>query len=126
VNGNHEEAARYLRDGTPFNAAVYAGSSRNKFFPQPVPDGFYSGDTEKIDFIVLPADYYSWRWGDALFVVIDPYWHSEVAVDNIVGKNGGKKEIFGMLPLATLNINGSEKRSVRAMPGTNSSSLTTS
>jgi hypothetical protein len=45
VNGNHEEAARYLLDGTPDNAAVFSGISRMKFFPQPVPDGFYTGDT---------------------------------------------------------------------------------
>jgi hypothetical protein len=90
VNGNHEEAALYLLDGTPNNAAVYAGSSRMKFFPQPVPDGFYSGDTKAVEYVGLPGDYYAWTWGDALFVVIDPYWHSPVAVDNLAGKNGVK------------------------------------
>ena len=30
-------------------------------------------------------DYYAWTWGDALFVVIDPYWSSTVAVDNKAG-----------------------------------------
>ena len=91
VNGNHEEAARYLLDGTPDNAAVYAGLSRMKFFPQPIPDGFYSGDTEKMEFVGLSGDYYAWTWGDALFVVIDPYWHSTVAVDNVIGKDGTKQ-----------------------------------
>jgi len=91
VNGNHEEAARYLLDGTPDNAAVYAGNSRMKLFPQPVPDAFYSGDNEAVKFVGLPGDYYAWRWGDALFVVIDPYWHSPVSVDNVVGKDTPKK-----------------------------------
>ena len=91
VNGNHEEAARYLLDGTPDNAAVYAGTSRMKFFPQPVPDGFYTGDNEAVEYVGLPGDYYAWTWGDALFVVIDPYWHSQVAVDNVAGDNGTKK-----------------------------------
>ncbi len=90
VNGNHEEAARYLLDGTPGNAAVYAGISRMKFFPQPVPGEFYSGDTELVEYLGLPGDYYAWTWGDALFVVIDPYWHSPVAVDNVAGKGGAK------------------------------------
>lgn len=91
VNGNHEEGAGYLLDGTPDNAAVYAGTSRMKFFPQPVPDGFYSGDNEEVEFVGLPGDYYAWTWGDALFVVIDPYWQSPVAVDNVVGKDVAKK-----------------------------------
>jgi len=30
----------------------------------------------------LVRDYYAFEWGDALFVVIDPYWHSPVPVDN--------------------------------------------
>ena len=33
-------------------------------------------------------DYYAWTWGDALFVTIDPYWHSPVPVDNgVTGVN---------------------------------------
>lgn len=91
VNGNHEQAARYLLDGTPDNAAVYAGTSRIRFFPQPVPDEFYSGDAQEVEYVGLPADYYAWTWGDALFVVIDPYWHSSSAVDNVIGENGAKK-----------------------------------
>ena len=99
VNGNHEEAARYLLDGRPDNAAGYAGTSRMQFFPQPVPDGFYSGDTEAVESVGLPGDYYAWTWGDALFVVIDPYWHSPVAVDNVIGKNVAKKRDLGDITL---------------------------
>jgi len=87
VNGNHEDAAQYLLDGTPDNAAVYAGTARMQYFPQPVPDGFYTGDSEPVPYVGLPGDYYAWTWGDALFVVIDPYWHSSVAVDSVAGKN---------------------------------------
>jgi hypothetical protein len=99
VNGNHEEAAQYLLDGTPHNAAVYAGTSRMQFFPQPIPDEFYSGNTEAVEFVGLPGDYYAWTWGDALFVVIDPYWHSPVAVDNVIGKNVAKKRDLGEITL---------------------------
>jgi len=89
VNGNHEQAAKYLLDGTANNAAVLAGKARTQYYPLPAPGDFYSGDTEQVQNIGLLKDYYAWEWGDALFVVIDPYWHSSVPVDNIAG--GGSK-----------------------------------
>ncbi|MCX5656357.1 MAG: metallophosphoesterase [Planctomycetota bacterium] len=89
VGGNHEQAAACNLDGTPNNVAVWAQTARNKFFPQPAPDGFYTGDTTPVEFIGPLRDYYAWTWGDALFVVIDPYWHSPKPVDNVLG--GGPK-----------------------------------
>ncbi|MEI8243182.1 MAG: metallophosphoesterase [bacterium] len=89
VNGNHEQAAMCNLDGTANNVAVWAQTARNRFFPQPAPDGFYTGDTTNMPFIGALRDYYAWTWGDALFVVIDPYWHSSVPVDNVF--NGGPK-----------------------------------
>ena len=89
VNGNHEQAAACNLDGTPDNVAVWAQTARNAFFPQPAPDGFYTGDKTPVPHIGLLRDYYAWTWGDALFVVIDPYWHSLKAVDNVYG--GGEK-----------------------------------
>jgi hypothetical protein len=85
VNGNHEQAAAYLLDGTETNPAVLAGNARLKYFPLPDSNAFYSADTESIDFVGKPRDYYSWTWGDALFVTLDPYWHSKNAVDNVAG-----------------------------------------
>jgi len=85
VNGNHEQAARYLLDGTPNNVAVWAQNARNLYYPQPAPDGFYSGNTEVVPHVGLLRNYYAWEWGDALFVTIDPYWSSPVAVDNVFG-----------------------------------------
>ena len=73
VNGNHEQAARYLLDGSPDNVAVWAQNARNRFYPQPAPDGFYSGNAEAVPHIGLLRNYFAWEWGDALFVVIDPY-----------------------------------------------------
>jgi hypothetical protein len=93
VNGNHEQAARYLLDGTPENPAVFAAKARTRFFPLPAPDGFYTGDEEEVPHIGLLRDYYAFTWGDALFVTLDPYWHSPTAVDNRAGetaKNGKK------------------------------------
>lgn len=89
VNGNHEQAARYLLDGTAQNVAVWAQNARNALYPQPAPDGFYSGNAEEVPHIGLLRNFYAWTWGDALFVVIDPYWASPVCVDNPFG--GGTK-----------------------------------
>lgn len=91
VNGNHEQAARYLLDGTPNNIAVWAQNSRNSLYSQPAPDRFYGGNAESVPFIGLLRNYYSWTWGDALFVVLDPYWSSTVPVDNVFG--GGAKRL---------------------------------
>jgi hypothetical protein len=98
VNGNHECAAGYLLDGTANNPAVLAGRARTRFYSLPAPDAFYGGDSKQVDFVGLLRDYYAWTWGDALFVVMDPYWHSPVPVDSSGGtrqrdsssKEGGK------------------------------------
>jgi len=82
VNGNWERGEKYMLDGTANNPAVFAGKARTEYFPLPDPGGFYSGDTETVPFVGLPKDYYAWTWGDALFVVIDFYWHSPTPVDN--------------------------------------------
>ena len=85
VNGNHEQAAAYLLDGTTTNPAILAGNARLKYFPLPEPDNFYNGDATPIPGVGLPRDYYSWTWGDALFITLDPYWHSKNPVDNVAG-----------------------------------------
>ncbi len=89
VNGNHEQAALANLNGAADNVAVWAQTARNANYPQPAPDAFYSGDAMSLDFIGLLRDYYAWTWGDALFVVIDPYWHSPVVVDNPFGGDPG-------------------------------------
>ena len=85
VNGNHEQAAAYLLDGSTTNPAVLAGNARLKYYPLPAPNSFYTGDTNQVEGVGLLRDYYSWTWGDALFITLDPYWHSKNAVDNVAG-----------------------------------------
>ena len=72
--GNHDgEMGRYL-DGTSTNMTVWANALRKKYFPNPRPDNFYSGNATP-DKIAGPLEnYYAWQWGDALFVVLDPFW----------------------------------------------------
>jgi hypothetical protein len=94
VNGNHEQAAKYLLDGTPNNVAVWAQNARNAHYAQPAPDGFYTGNNESVPFIGLLRNYFAWTWGDALFVVIDPYWSSPVAVDNTFGNAAKRSNLW--------------------------------
>jgi hypothetical protein len=85
VNGNHEQAASYLLDGTNTNPAVLAGNARLKYYALPEPNSFYTGDLQPVENVGLPRDYFAWTWGDALFVSLDPYWHSKSPVDNVAG-----------------------------------------
>ncbi len=94
VNGNHEQAALCNLDGTADNVAVWAQNCRNKYFPQPAPDSFYTGDIEKTEHIGLLHDYYAFTWGDALFVVIDPYWHSKSPVDNVFSGDKKRRDLW--------------------------------
>ncbi len=77
VNGNHEGEAGWLADGTAQNITVWTALARKKYYMNPVPGGFYSGDTADEPFIGKRASWYSWQWGDALFVVLDPFWYSK-------------------------------------------------
>lgn len=85
VNGNHEQAALANLDGTPGSVAVLAQTRREKYFSQPAPEGIYTGNTEAVPHVGLLRNTFAFRWGDALFVVIDPYWHTPVPVDNARG-----------------------------------------
>lgn len=73
VMGNHEGEQGWLLNGTENNLAVWAAKARKLYYPNPYPDGFYSGNTVQEPFIGICQNYYSWQWGDALFVVLDAY-----------------------------------------------------
>ena len=83
--GNHDgEQGRFL-NGSADNMAVWSNAMRKRYFPNPEPDAFYSGN-ETPDPVAGPLeDYYAWEWGDALFVVLDPFLYTRQrggAVDN--------------------------------------------
>jgi hypothetical protein len=76
VQGNHDGELGWLLNGTADNLAVWATNMRKSYYPDPVPDGFYSGDTTNGRFTGLRQNYYAWEWGNALFVVLDVYWYT--------------------------------------------------
>ena len=73
--GNHEgEFDYYLAHTPPENIAVYATLWRKFYYPNPFPNGFYSGNPDVEPYgMGNPENYYSWTWGDALFVILDVY-----------------------------------------------------
>lgn len=76
--GNHEgEKGYYLLQTPPDNLAIYESIWRKEYYPNPEPDSFYSGNSLSEDYgIGKPENYYSWIWGDALFIVLDVYRYS--------------------------------------------------
>jgi hypothetical protein len=74
--GNHDGESGGALNGTENNMAVWASRARQLYYLNPSPDGFYSGDSKEAPFVGLRGNYYAWQWGNALFVVLDPYWYS--------------------------------------------------
>jgi hypothetical protein len=77
VNGNHEGELGWLADGTANNIAIWATKARQQYFLNPVPNAFYSGDSTEHPFVGKRASWYAWNWGNALFIVLDPYWYTQ-------------------------------------------------
>lgn len=81
--GNHEAEYGYL-----FNAAAdkqnnipaWNLKARKAYYPAPTPNLFYTGNGTPKDYnggtLGLLEDYYAWEWGDALFIVLDPFWNT--------------------------------------------------
>jgi hypothetical protein len=83
--GNHEGECGWLNTPGGNNVAVWGTVDRKKYFLNPEPDGFYSGDSTSYPYTGRRASYYSWEWGDALFIVLDPYWHTNTKPDSLTG-----------------------------------------
>jgi predicted phosphodiesterase len=77
VLGNHDGESPRGRGDETDSLAVWSNTMRKRYFPNPIPDGFYSGDATIHPEAGLLQDYYAWAWGDALFVVLDPFWYTQ-------------------------------------------------
>jgi hypothetical protein len=71
--GNHDGESGQHLNGSKGNMIVWANQTRKTYFPNPVPNQFFSGNTTEVPYLGLPQDYYSFEWGSALFVVLDPF-----------------------------------------------------
>jgi predicted phosphodiesterase len=74
VLGNHdgEGAPRAAND----QMGVWAARMRTSHIPNPIPNEFYSGNNTPQPSVGILQNYYAWEWGDALIVVLDPYWYT--------------------------------------------------
>ncbi|MFZ4545426.1 MAG: T9SS type A sorting domain-containing protein [Saprospiraceae bacterium] len=79
--GNHEGESGWNLNNTAENLANWSSLERKKYFVNPAPDNFYSGDATIHPFVGQRENYYSWTWGDAQFIVIDPYWYTKTKPD---------------------------------------------
>lgn len=73
VLGNHDGEVGYASGG-PESMAAWSFAQRTKYFPAPeIPNGpgMYSGRTSSRD--GQGANYYAFMWGDAQFIVLDPF-----------------------------------------------------
>jgi uncharacterized repeat protein (TIGR02543 family) len=94
ASGNHENEEGWNFDDTPFSIALASVKARKLYYPTPVPDGFYTGNTDPLAGIdpgtygdQYREDYYAWEWGDALFVVFDPFQYT---MQNPYGASAGE------------------------------------
>jgi hypothetical protein len=67
VMGNHDG------ESNGRSSFQWASTTRKSLFPNPFPNDFYTGNQAKEPDIGFPEDYYAWQWGDAQFIVLDPY-----------------------------------------------------
>ena len=90
--GNHDgESGKSLRAGAD-SGAVWSNTMRKTYFPNPSPDGFYTGNTAEGQYDGALEDYYAWTWGDALFIVLDPYWYATKPSDDGWGLTLGSQQ----------------------------------
>ncbi len=74
VLGNHDGESPRGRGSEADSLALWSNLMRKRYFPNPVPDGFFTGNAARHPAADLLQDYYAWEWGDALLLVLDPYW----------------------------------------------------
>eukprot|EP00640_Fibrocapsa_japonica_P000913 CAMPEP_0113944984 /NCGR_PEP_ID=MMETSP1339-20121228/38412_1 /TAXON_ID=94617 /ORGANISM="Fibrocapsa japonica" /LENGTH=646 /DNA_ID=CAMNT_0000950367 /DNA_START=136 /DNA_END=2073 /DNA_ORIENTATION=+ /assembly_acc=CAM_ASM_000762 len=57
--------------------------------PLPEPQGFFSGNVDiEFESLGYVGNYYSYNWGNALFVTLDPYWYTRTKFPSTVPQDG--------------------------------------
>lgn len=105
--GNHENEEGWNFDDI-FSLALASIKARKSYYPTPVTDDFYTGNTDTLAAIggdQLREDYYAWEWGDALFVVIDPFQYTMTNPYGSIAGEGGDDPASGDQWNWTLGLN---------------------
>jgi Calcineurin-like phosphoesterase len=65
--------------GDGVNVGILDALARKRYIPNPAPNGFYTGSSKEEAIVGIRQANYAWTWGDATFIVLDPYWNHPVA-----------------------------------------------
>lgn len=74
--GNHEGEYSFVPNNTPTSMPVLATNTRKLYYPNPSPNNFYTGSEVAEPLVGLRENYYAFTWGDAQFIILDPYWYT--------------------------------------------------
>jgi hypothetical protein len=77
--GNHEGEQGwhyYKQRDLEGNLATWSTLARKAVIPHPDRGGFYRISNEYMPDLIARESYFAWEWGDALFVVLEPYWNT--------------------------------------------------
>lgn len=90
--GNHEGELGWLGTNSATDIFNTATSIRKQYYPTPEPSDFYTGNSTMEPYVGKRQNYYAWTWGDALFVVIDPYAYTTTKPTDPWGFTLGKTQ----------------------------------
>ncbi|MFO0934335.1 MAG: metallophosphoesterase [Planctomycetota bacterium] len=82
--GNHDGETGWRDRGTADDMPHWSLAQRKRYFPNPEPDDFYAGNDTPDPVGGRLQNWYGWTWGDAQFLVLDPYWSTR----NRKGRDG--------------------------------------
>lgn len=75
--GNHEGELGWLPNTSLTSLPTMAALIRKMYFPNPYPNNFYSGNSVPEINVGIRENYFAWEWGNALFIVLDPYMYTK-------------------------------------------------
>ena len=55
---------------------LWATTTRKRYLPNPFPNGFFTGNDQREQEVGFPENFYEFEWGDAQFIVLDPFRHT--------------------------------------------------
>lgn len=94
VRGNHEEVNGWDDDATANNTMVWSGEMLLKYFPPPLPNAYYEGNTTAHPEIGLPGNYFAFNVGSLRLRCLDPYLFSQTRPHNGHGETGGSLDCW--------------------------------
>ena len=80
---NRKQFLTTVGRGAAATVADWSVRARTHFYANPIPDGFYSGSSTPDASGALRQNYYAFEWGDALFVVLDPFAYTPRKLRNL-------------------------------------------